>query len=99
MLTRLEGADRPLDVERVRQRDVDGLDVGILEEFLVAAIGSLETLLACVRLRPNPVTTPDRDDLHAVGPTGAGEHQLVDASGGKDAPGHGHRTTRVTTRA
>src|SRR5207302_885169 len=36
VLARLERADRPRHVERVRQRDVDGLNARVLEERLVA---------------------------------------------------------------
>ena len=46
VLARLERPDRPLDVLPVGQRDVDGLDVGVLEEPVVAAVGALDPVLS-----------------------------------------------------
>ena len=38
VLARLDGPDRPLAVERVRERDVDGVDRRVGEELLVGAV-------------------------------------------------------------
>ena len=42
VLARLDGSDRPLAVHGVRQRDVDGVDVRVLEQRLVGAVGALD---------------------------------------------------------
>ena len=39
-------ADRPLAVHRVRERDVDGVDVGVLEQRLVRAVRALDLPLS-----------------------------------------------------
>src|SRR5581483_5113398 len=63
VLAGLERPDRPLAVERVRQRDVDRLDVRILEQRLVRAVGALDPPLARECLRPPPLAARDRDQV------------------------------------
>ena len=59
VLAGLERAHRPLDVKRVRQRDVDRLDVGVREQRLVAPVGALDPVLARVRLGARLVAARD----------------------------------------
>jgi hypothetical protein len=70
VLARLERADRPLDVQRVGQRDVDGVDLVVGEERLVAAVRPLDAVLARVGLRPVLVAARDRDDPDPVARAG-----------------------------
>ena len=66
VLARLERADRPLDVERVRQPDVDGLDLRIREQRLVAAVGAVDPALARVRVGTVLVAARDCRDAHPI---------------------------------
>jgi hypothetical protein len=50
MLAGGEGAHRPLVMEHIRQRDVDGVDPVIVEEIVVRAVRSLDVVLVCIRL-------------------------------------------------
>ena len=45
VLAGLERADRPLDVQPVGQRDVDGVDVGVGEQRLVGAVRARDAVL------------------------------------------------------
>jgi len=66
VLARLERAQRPLDVQRIRQRDVDALDGPILEQGLVACVCVIDPMSSRERLGARGGTTPDRNDLCAV---------------------------------
>jgi hypothetical protein len=78
VLARLERADRPLDVERVRERDVQGVELGIGEQLVVGAVGPLEAVLARVVLGAPAVAAADGDDLDPVGEARAAEDGPVD---------------------
>ena len=85
VLSGLEGADRPLDVHGVRERDVDRLDVGILEERLIAPVCALDLAPARVGIRParsrlaTATGRPGRD-------SSAREDEVVDLRRREDAP-------------
>ena len=85
VLAGLERADRPRHVERVRQRDVDRLDVGVLEKRLVAPVRALDPVVARVRFGPRRVAARDRDDVDAIGEARACEHGPVDLGGREDS--------------
>jgi hypothetical protein len=40
-----EGRQRPLDVHAIRQRDVDGLDVRVRKQLLIAPVRALDAVL------------------------------------------------------
>ena len=65
VLARLDGLDRPLAVERVRERDVDGVDVRVLEERLVGAVRARD---APTRWRTRP-PGPGRGSRRATSST------------------------------
>jgi hypothetical protein len=54
-----ERSQRPLVVEAVRQRVVDGVDVGIVEELLVGAVRPRNRVLERVRLRAKRIARRD----------------------------------------
>ena len=64
----LQRAQRPLDVERVRQRDVDRLDVRIGEQRLVGAVRTWNAERPRLSLGARAVARADRDDLDAATP-------------------------------
>ena len=43
VLAGAQGPDGPFGVEVVRQRVVDGVDAGVVDQILIAPVGSLET--------------------------------------------------------
>ncbi len=63
MLAGGERAHRPGVVQRSRERDVDRVDLGVAEQFLVRAVRPLDPVLVGVRLSTSSVPRPDRDDL------------------------------------
>jgi hypothetical protein len=89
VLARLERADRPRDVERVRERDVDGLDVSVLEQCVVAPVGALDLPLARVRLRAGGLAARDRDELDLRGLARRRDDGPVDARRREDAEADG----------
>ncbi len=92
VLAGLEGAYGRLDVERVRQGDVDGLDVRICQQPVVAAVRALDALLACVVLGALLLSARDRDHLGPVALPHTGQHGRVDPSRRENAPANGlHR--------
>ena len=88
VLAGLEGAHRPRVVHPVRQRDVDGVDVRVLEQRLVRAVRLRDPVLARVRLRLRPVTASDGDDVDLARLRGAGKDLPVDVGGGEKAEPH-----------
>jgi hypothetical protein len=86
VLAGLERADRPPDVQRVRQRVVDHLDLVVLEQRLVAAVRTRETVLLRVFVGARLVAAGDGDDLRRVRPGGAGEDRLVDPRRREQSP-------------
>jgi hypothetical protein len=86
VLAGFERPDRPLDVERVGERDVHGLDVLVRKQSLVAAVGALDPALPRVRLSAAAIAAGDRGNVDAVGEPGAGQDSVVDPSRGEEAP-------------
>ena len=66
VLARFERPDRPVRVHRVRQRDVDRLDLGVGEKLVVAPVGARDLPRLCELLRPPEVAAADGDDLDVV---------------------------------
>ena len=86
VLARLERADRPLAVERVREGDVDGLDVRVVEQRLVAAVRALDAPLPRVLLGAGGVAARDRDQVARVRALRGRDHEPVDMRRGDDSP-------------
>ena len=80
-----EGPHRPLDVEGVRQGDVHGVHLGVLDERLVAPVRALDAVLDGVRLGAVGVAARDGDDLSVLGLRRCCQQPAVDASG-RDEP-------------
>ncbi len=94
VLSGFERADRPLDVQRVRQRDVDRVDVRVGEELVVASPPALEPVLGGVRLRARAVAARGADDRDELGLGGAVDDRVVDLRGREQCePEHGHIIT------
>jgi hypothetical protein len=89
MLAALQRADAPLDVQRVGQGDVDDLDVGVLQQLLVAAIRPRDTVLARVFRGARLVSAGHREKFDPFGLSCARHEQPVDARGRDDSPLHG----------
>jgi hypothetical protein len=85
VLARLEAADRPRDVQRVRQRHVDGVDVVVGEERLVASVRALDAVRARARFGARCVAAGDGDDVDPVRRLGAADDRRVDARGGEES--------------
>ena len=65
VLAGAERTHRPLVMEAVRKRDVDRLDLGIVEQRLVRAVCSRQPVLARVLLGAGGVAARNCDRLHA----------------------------------
>ncbi len=74
---------------RIGQRDVDGVDLGIGEQRVVAGVRPLDPVLARVGLGAGAVAAADGHDLGAVGQRRAREHATVDARGRHEPPAQG----------
>src|SRR5437588_1335765 len=100
VLAGLERADRPRHVERVRQRDVDRLDVLILEEPLVAPVRALDPPLARVRVGAGLVAARDRDEVDLRRGLRRRDDHAVDVRRREDSPadGIGHREATASLR-
>ena len=101
VLAGLERFDRPLGVQRVRQRDVDRLDLGVGEQVLVRAVGARNLPLARVGLGPGPVAAGNGDEVDLRRRVRAGDHLPVDVGRGDNAPlncgTHARTISQVTT--
>ena len=86
VLAGLERLDRPLGVQRVRQRDVDRLDLGIGEQVLVRAVGARDLPLAGVRLGPGLVAAGNGDEIDLRRRVRTGDHLPVDVGRGDNPP-------------
>jgi hypothetical protein len=98
------GADRPLAVERIGQRDVNGIDRGIVQQFLVigidavatgetrAALGQLGLVVRGERIELRVAGAEDGGDDAFAGDAGVPEHAPAD---GAIERGHGHRIGRA----
>jgi hypothetical protein len=77
----LAGGDRaqvPLPVQPVRQRVVDRLDVGVVENRLVAVIGPFDAMLIGPGAGPVEVTGSDRHQPGTGGPGRGGDAEATD---------------------
>jgi hypothetical protein len=83
VLPRLERAGRPFDVERARERDVDGVHVGVREELVVAPVRARDPSLRCVRLGASAIAARDGDDLRLL-PAPCAVHDRAGDPGGRE---------------
>ena len=81
VLSRLERKRRPLNVERVRQRDVDRVDLVVREQRVVAPVRAPDPVRTRVRVGPRSVAAGDGNDVHRVRPHHSGEDRVVDPRG------------------
>ena len=86
VLSRLERADRPLHVHRVRQRDVDRLDVWVLEQRVVRAVRALDAPLARVRLGTALVAAGNGDQIDLLRRLRSRNQLPVDVGGREEPP-------------
>ena len=86
MLAGRQRAHRPGVVERVWQRDVDRLDVGILEQVVIRPVGAGDPVRGGERIRPGLGPAADRDDARRPGPRRAGKELGRDPAGPEDPP-------------
>src|SRR5262249_9462960 len=100
VLACFERPDRPLAVQRVRERDVDRLDVGILEQRLVAPVRTLDVPFLRVGLGPTLLAARDGDQRRPVRRTEPRDELPVDVGRGDDSPpdGFGHTLTIAECR-
>ena len=91
VLSRLERADRPLHVHRVRQRDVDRLDVCVLEQRVVRAVRALDAPLARVRLGTALVAAGNGDQIDLLRRLRSRNQLPVDVGGREEPPANRHR--------
>ena len=90
VLAGLERPARPLQVQRVGERDVDGLDVGVGQQRLVAVIGALDAPLRRVVLGADVVAAGDGQHRGLLRLRHPGDELVVDPGRGQNAPLHGH---------
>ena len=90
-----ERAHRPLVVESVRQRDVDGIDVGIGEELFVRGVGALDPVRVRVGLRAGGVPRADGHDAERRIVGTRVEDRAVDAGGAEEAEADDGHSGRV----
>ncbi len=86
VLARLQRPAGPLQVQRVGQRDVDGVDVRIGQQRLIAVVGALDPALRGVPLGPPSVTAGDGQHRGAARLRHALDERVVDPRGGKEPP-------------
>jgi hypothetical protein len=53
-------------VHVIRQRDVDGVDIAVREQCVVASVGALDPVRARVLARARLVATRNRNDVDAL---------------------------------
>src|SRR5262249_60604394 len=85
VLVRLERADRPFDMHRVRQPDVDRVDVTVPEQLLVASVRAVDVVLLRVCERAHDVAARDRNGPDGPGLARTGVGRLVDPRGREEA--------------
>lgn len=86
MLAGLRGFDRPLAVQRVGQRDVDDVDVGVGEERFIAAVGLGNAFVIGIGSRFGRVAAGDCDEFAARGLANRVNQGVVDVGGGEQSP-------------
>ena len=89
VLARLERADRPFAVHRVRQRDVHRFDLRVGEESVVGTERARDLPFPRILVGTRLVSARDGDEIDLVGRVRAGNHFPVDVGGGDDSPLHG----------
>src|SRR4029079_19451368 len=89
VLPGLERAHRPLDVERVGQRDVDRVELGIGKQLVVASVRALDLVLARVLVGTLLVAAAHCNDLGHLGLASAVEYGWIDARGGQESEANG----------
>ena len=97
----LRGVERPLDGLRVTaQRDVDRVNLRILEQCLVGAVRPFDLPLPRIGIGPAPIAACHGDQVDLRGRVRAGDHQSVDV-GGRDDPEshHSHDPSVIERRA
>ena len=98
MLAGLEGAHRPLVVERSGERDYDRIDCVVGEQRVVRGMGALDPVLACERLRPGEVARRDCD--HRALLAGRTEVGALNVRGGEETePNHLSTSIMACVRA
>src|SRR5215207_3930908 len=90
VLAGLDCAHRPLDVPPVRQGDVDGFDVFVLEQCVVTPVGALDPVLARIRLSTCGITAGDGDHLRPLGLPRRRDDRAVDRGSRDQAPLDAH---------
>ena len=93
VLAGLEGPDRPLGVEVVRQRDVDDVDLGRGEERLVRAERPGDPVLRCESRGPTGIAAGDCDQFAPLASGDATDQPWCDATGAEDRPAKGSHAT------
>ena len=86
MFSGFGGFDGPLFVEMVGQGYVDGVDFGIRQQLLVAAIGPRNIPFGGERCSPEALATGNRDQFAAAGRANSRYQTLVDACSAEQAP-------------
>jgi hypothetical protein len=81
VLARLERSLRPFGVQSVRQGDVDGVDVGVLEQRPVVAVRARDAVLARVRVGAGCVAARNRDHVRELRFSCGGKDLGVDGRG------------------
>ena len=89
VLARGRGLDRPFRVQVIRERDVDRVDLPVVEQRLVRSVGALDPPLARVRRRARPVAARDRQQPVILGSAERRDHRPVDARGPEQPPAKG----------
>ena len=98
VLAGVERAQRPLVVQRVRQRDVDGVDLLVGEQRIVRTASARgDPVLAGVRLGARLVARRDRDDLERRIIASRSQDRPVDR-GGREEPDADSRHGRTYSR-
>jgi hypothetical protein len=86
VLARVEGVQRPRVVKRVRQGNVDSLDLRIREQLLVGAVRARDCVLLRIGGRALEAAARDCRDLEAVLLPRAREQLAVDPGRREDPP-------------
>jgi hypothetical protein len=92
VLARLDGLERPLQVEVVGERDVDRLDLRVGQERFVGGVDLQVRREVAKPLRLGVVRGGERKELGAAGHVDRGGHLLTrEVRGAQDAPADGFR--------
>jgi len=86
VLAGLERADRPLDVHRVREGDVQRLDLRVFEQLFVGSVGALDPPFLRVVVGTFLSAARDRHELDLRRLLRSGDHFPIDVRRRDDAP-------------